>query len=248
MRSASLRARARENRGGYSPDSIDGRRRSAWAASGVEARTSKAATCDRPSRFASTSASPSAPMTPNSVLLATSFAAEPAPTGPTCRGEPSVESSGVHRSTSAGSPPTKILSEPDSASATLPSTGASSSPEPAASAEPSREPASTPTVVIRPILPATSSRKQLRLRLTGRVSAKEVLPPHHLREKRHGEHVGSDGELGAMGGNGRDLSLHIRRDVDHGGGFPHRLSLDVIDRPNLLARDGRAPGGERRAP
>jgi hypothetical protein len=61
-------------------------------------------------------------------VFATSFAAEPAPTGPTYTGVPSVERSGVHRSKSGADPPTKILSAPDSVSPMLPSTGVSSRP------------------------------------------------------------------------------------------------------------------------
>src|SRR5438105_2662599 len=124
-----------------------GRRRSAWSASAVLPSTSKAASRESPSPSASSSASPRMPITPTSVVLATSFADVPAPTGPRCRTVPNVDSSGSQRSNGSCPPPTKTLSVPASTSATLPSTGESRSPSSGSSAA-SLEVESGPTVDI----------------------------------------------------------------------------------------------------
>src|SRR5437588_102655 len=125
-----------------------GRRRSAWSASAVLPSTSKAASRESPSPSASSSASPRMPITPTSVVLATSFADVPAPTGPRCRTVPNVDSSGSQRSNGSCPPPTKTLSVPASTSATLPSTGESRSPSSGSRAA-SPEVASTPTAATK---------------------------------------------------------------------------------------------------
>src|SRR5213079_2899105 len=104
--------------------------------------------------------SPRTPITPTSVVFATSFAAVPAPTGPTCRIAPSVDSNGCQRSANAGGPPTNTFSVPDSTSETLPRTGESSSAS-SGSSDANLEIDSGPTVdiwmtVVPSLTPATT--------------------------------------------------------------------------------------------
>ncbi len=146
MRSASFRARESPNRLGYWSVSMAHLRRCACCASGVADSTSNVASRDKPSPWASAMASPMAPRTPNTLLLATSFADAPEPGPPTRTGVPSAASGGLHRCMVCGWPPTKMRKVPDSALARLPSTGASISSTPGATTEASRATAAGPTV------------------------------------------------------------------------------------------------------
>jgi hypothetical protein len=103
---------------------------------------------ESPSAWASAIASPSVASVLKGVALATSFAAWPAPSGPTWRTEPRLESNGSACSTSATGPPTKIVSEPASALPRLPNTGASSRGVPAGKTDARRATPAGPTVDI----------------------------------------------------------------------------------------------------